>query len=424
MRSLSTFKFWGLTLLLGLACLTGPRLAQAGLAISPLKQEISLRPGETGTVHIKVNHQIRPNITSGPESATFKVVDVVVAENGSLVFPEAGTQKNSASKWLTLGQNSITLDPGKNDAITLTITPPVQAQPGEYYTAIMITMGKLGHSDQGVDLQYQVVSGVFVTVLGQTLPKRAVIARCDIEWPKTPPAPATQPASEKTEDFTPPMFVAVLKNTGAARFDGRGTLRIMNADTNRVVMTAVMTSSRPCVFSGDSRRFQAPLTKPLPPGRYQAKVGLDYESSWSKAYQTFNFDITPEQAGLLARLDKHQTSVVKGIVLGSTKLTPTIPAGGQRSLGLAVRNITDIPTRCLISVASVGDTDVDSWITLDPTDFTLQKMGHKSVEIKVEVPPGTKKGIYTALVAVESLPEGSDMRRMEIPVEIQVKTER
>ncbi|MEI8195468.1 MAG: hypothetical protein WCI73_06130 [Phycisphaerae bacterium] len=397
-----------------------PASARAGLAVSPLKQEVSLRPGETGTVYIKFANQIRKS-TTGAEGATMKLVDVLVMENGTLDFPAPGTQKNSAGKWLTLNKQKVSVEPGKGDQLEITVTPPPQTQPGEYYAAVLVTMDAPNRTAAGLEVQCEVASGIFITVLGQTLTKQAKVTRCELQWPADH---ANATAAEPSKDTSTPKLVVALKNVGTGRFDAHGKMRIIDTAGNRVVMTSVLNCGRPCIFSGDIRLFEGPLTKALPAGKYLAKVDLDYESSWSKAYQSLPFEITPEQATLLAALKQRQDGAVPGINIGPTRFAQTIPAGGSRNLGLAIKSTADVPVHCTFSVTPTGDNDIESWLTVGPDDFRLEPAGRKSVVLKIAVPADARPGKYTAVVAIDSNPEGSNARRVEIPVEILVKAER
>jgi len=404
----------------GLLLLAAARPAHAGLAVSPLKQEITLRPGETGKLALNLVNRVHRD-TDGPESATLAVMDVTVLLDGGLDFKEAGTQKQSASKWVTISQKQVTVEPGKALPIELTITPPPQAAPGEYYSAVIVSLASHGRNGKGVDVQYEVASGVFVTVLGQTLAKQAKITSTQIEWPA--PA-ATQPATPAPTEPDAAKIAVILQNTGPSRFTATGRMRITDIAQGRVVMTAILTSHRPCVFGGDSRRFEAPISKPLPPGKYAVKVDLDYESTWAKAYTSQIIEITPEQSALLKQFKERQASTTLGVLLSMEKLSANMVAGGSRSLGLGIKSSTDVPVRCMLSVSSAGDTSIESWVTLGIEDFNLSPSDHKSVEVKLAVPADAKAGTYTATLALESWPEGSDVHRTEIPIEILVKAVR
>lgn len=410
-----------LAALLGLAA---PRPALAGLAVSPLKQEISVRPGEQAKFTLNLINRVRTD-ADGPQSTTLSIKDVSVLVDGGLEFKEPYNQKNSASKWITTSQKQVTVDAGKSFTVEFTIAPPSQTAPGEYYSAIIVTLASRGHTAKGVEIQYEVASGVFVTVMGQTLPKQAKITNCEIQWPaltaQTQPAEPANPAAPPVEPPTAKVAV-VIQNTGSSRFNGTGKMRIVDLDHGgRVVMTALLTSHRPCVFGGDSRRFEAPLTKPLPPGKYAIKVDMDYESSWAKAYTTQIVDLTAEQAALLKHIKDRQASIAVAVNVSPVNFNQIIPAGGSRSLGVGIKSGTDVPVRCMLSAASTGEIDIDSWITIASEDFNLSPSAHKSVEVKLAVPADAKTGNYTATLAVETWPEGSELRRTEIPIEIQVK---
>src|SRR5690242_3008127 len=88
----------------------------AGVAVAPLKQEISLRPGETGKATITLTHNTR-NEFDPPQDVEVQILDVQVSEVGVLNFREAGTQPHSASRWLTLSATELSLEAGKSQAL-------------------------------------------------------------------------------------------------------------------------------------------------------------------------------------------------------------------------------------------------------------------------------------------------------------------
>jgi hypothetical protein len=405
----------------------GAGQAGAGVAVSPLKQEVSLPPGVPANVSITLsNHRRSP--FDPVESVHLSVVDVDVREDGSIEFKEAGLMEDSASKWVSLSRTEATLAPGRSQVVECTILPPLAAPPGEYYTALMVTMDKKGRTDRGVVVQYRIASGIFVTVQGRTFSKQAKIERCEFLWPATCEASAsrpaeTQPAASQPAEAVLPRVCVLLHNVGRARFEASGKVRIVDA-RSRVVFAGRPASKRPCVFGGDSRVFEVPVTRILPAGKYVIKAEMDYESAWSKARYELPVEILPEQAQSLALLNKRYQAGRPPVEVDPESIALTVHAGAMRSLGLAMRNMSDGPLRGAAMVAASQGQMPDSWMTVQPGAFAVRKAGRKTIELKVRVPAGTAPGTYSSAVIVKAGPEGSAPLELRVPVEIEVKTER
>jgi hypothetical protein len=395
--------------------------AMAGVSVAPLKQEVSVKPGEQARIQITLTNNPR-NGPDVPQTVRLTLADVQVSEDGTLNFTEPGSLQGSASKWISLGATDVILEPRKSQVIECIVAPPLSARPGEYYSTVMITMAAKGRTEKGVVVQYRIASGVFVTVLGQTLPRQARISQCEVVWPAAHLAqPATRPASA-TQPTELPRIVAILQNTGQARFDGSGKATLLDANS-RIVFTAPLTSRRPCVFGGDSRRFEAVFPKPVPAGKYLLRTELDYQSSWGRARHEMPVEILPAEAELLLSLKKQLQQESPIAEASPERITSTVPAGATRSLALTVRNTGEGPIECVASRVSADMPGVDPWISLRPAEFTVSRAGRKSVELRLQVPPDAKPGRYLSTISIDGTLDGLKLRSLEIPVEIVVKTE-
>jgi hypothetical protein len=419
-------KVLAVFLIMGLAGI-GVRSAAAGVAVSPLKQEISLKPGEIGKVVLTLAYNNRLP-TDATQKLKLAVVDVQAVDEGSLVFKDPGLLKNSASRWVTLDAGDAMLDPGDSRPVECLIAVPESAAPGEYYAAVMVTLGTPGRTDKGVLVQYRIASGIFVTVLGRTFPKQARIGRCELIWPSAAPA-APEPAatSPVAAPDTPPAEASqelprvrvLLENIGQARFDGSGRLTVLD-DQKRIALVSPMVSRRPCVFGGDSRIFEAEITKALAAGKYTMRVEMDYQSTWAKARQDLRVEILPEQAAMLAQLRQRQGDQKSLLEATPGSLAALVPSGATRSLAVTLKNMSDADVACKVAVGGAGA----SVVTIRPEQFTIAKGGRKTVEVRVESTAGADSGPLSALLSVEASQEGGGHSELSIPVDIQSQMER
>jgi hypothetical protein len=420
-----TVRYCGVLLALGLLAGGTADVALAGMAVSPLKQEVRVKPGEEGKFQITLRNNAR-NDFAGPQTARLSLADVQASEEGSLEFKEVGSGEHSASRWISLKETEIALEPGQSKTVECVVTPPLSAPPGEYYSTVMVTMGATGRNETGVVIQYRIASGIFVTVLGRTFPRQAKISRCEVIWPvMEPPAAATegQPATRPAKPELPKV-VAVVQNVGQSRFDGSGKVTLLDA-RSRIAFTAPLTSRRPCVFGGDSRRFEAFFSKPVPAGKYTVRVELDYQSSWAKARQEVPVEILPAEAEMLLAMKKQLRAQSPVAEVLPEKITAVIPAGATRSLALSVRNGAESEIQCVATITSDSFSELASWITIRPEDgFTVHRGGRKTVEVRIQVPEETRADRYFATLSIEGGLDGLKLRRIEVPVEIEVKTEK
>jgi hypothetical protein len=412
-----TLAVWLLTLFLIMGL--GGRTLFAGIAVSPLKQEISLKPGETRKIVINMAYNTRdPSDTR--QKTVLTLTDVLATEDGGLQFKDAGALKNSASKWITFNVPEATLEPGASQAVECVIAVPLDAAPGEYYSALMVTLGNTGLTDKGVVIQYRIASGIFVTVEGRTFAKEAKIAHCEMLWPQ---AAATQPADAATQPAETgsalPKVQVLLQNTGKARFDATGKLTVLD-NQRRIVLVTPMTTRRACVFGGDSRQFNAEITKPLVAGRYMMRVEMDYQSAWVKARQEIPFEILPEQANLLAQAKLRRTASTALVQVTPDTLSSVVPPGGTRSLAITLKNVSDAEVACTADIAAGGAPG----ITVRPDQFSIAKGSRRTVEVLIESPKDAVTNHLSALINIAASAEGGGHSELTIPVEVQQRTER
>jgi hypothetical protein len=411
----SSIKIWA-SLFACLFVIGAADRARAGIAVSPLKQEITVRPGDTEkhTITIANNARGAGDVT---QSVHLAIADVQVGEDGGITFKDAGAAQHSASKWVTLGETDLTLEPNQSKAVEFTVAAPQSAMAGEYYSAIMVTLGTKARDEKGVLIQYRTASGIFLTIPGRTFPRQAKITRCEMLWPPAPVEGAQAPVEPPQ-----PKISLTLDNYGQARFDVAAKLALFD-EKSRLVFAGPLNTKRPCVFGGDSRIFETPITKALPAGKYVARMTLDYQS-WAPLRQTLPIEILPEQAVILATLKKHQPNEAIGLEVTPDKPAYSIPAGGSRTFALTAKNVVDLPVHCAVALFQSEGASADSFITLSTPDFIISKGSRKSIPVSIHISAGAKPGKYTSHITFEGAPGDLDPSTLLVPVEIEVQAER
>lgn len=387
--------------------------APAGIAVSPLKQDVLVKPGAAATFHVTV-----ANRTRGPDakpcSAHLAVVDFQVTELGAVLLRPPATVKNSASQWITPTKATVTLKPDQAEKVAFTVKAPYAAV-GEYYSAVLVTLDqKRTHGE--VEVDYRIASGVFVTIPGRTFPKKAQVLRCELAWLRPADAPPTSPAPET------PTIVAILKNTGQARFEASGHVRISN-DQGRTVFKAPMTTRRARVLAGDTRQFECVLAKALPHGQYTMRVEFDYQSGWTKAQTRVPLTISADREALLAAAAAGTTAKAAGpaFEVAPKTLAAKVPAGAFRILKLAVKNTGNETLQCRASVADpTGSHNPASWFHLEADTFALPKARTKTLYLAVRV-PAEAVGLHKTDLILEIGEHDAMPSRIEVPIALTVK---
>jgi hypothetical protein len=398
----------------GVIALIAANTSLAGISVSPLKQELTVKPGQTGQFIVTVSNNRRGE-NNVVQSVTLEAMDVAVSEEGTLSFHRAGSFKTSASKWITLEKNTLTLQPGESQTIHATVKVPQEAR-GEFYSTIMVTLKPPPNSPKGILVTYRIASGVFLTVPGQSFPRQARITRCEVLWSKDASA-SMQPAEAV---LARPTIAVVIQNTGKARFEVSGAVRIQNEDS-RMVFASPLTSRRPCVFGGDARLFEARLDRALPAGKYTLRAELDYQSGWAKAYYNLPLEITPERAELLAlphgQAQKGNRSPLE---IAPDQVVCTAAPGAYRCLKVAVKNTSEQLLQCKAGLLTetVGTED---WVGIQPAAFNCPPGASKVLELAVRIPAQARKGRHSLSLVVDGMTEDGHNSSTKVPIELNLQ---
>ncbi len=127
-----------------------------GLAIAPLRQEVTVKPGVPTTGSFTVIDQTKQPITVTPSVEQFSVEDY--SYNYKFQKPQ--------NSWVKLNVASVSLKPGESQNIPFTITVPARTAPGGYYYTFFASTQVAGN---GLPTTIQVTSLLYLTVNGQLI---------------------------------------------------------------------------------------------------------------------------------------------------------------------------------------------------------------------------------------------------------------
>lgn len=125
------------------------------LTITPPLMKINMEPGESLATAIKV-----VNNNNYPVTIYAKPVDFEDNGSGGIRFLNNGniadTPENNSvylSKWITLSQDSQSLQPFATAIFSFSIDVPVNAQPGGHYAAILVGTNPPSESEKGTEIK-------------------------------------------------------------------------------------------------------------------------------------------------------------------------------------------------------------------------------------------------------------------------------
>lgn len=136
--------------------------------VGPGLAEIQVAPGETVTQDIMVTNRI-----SGSRVFKLEVEDITGSADGSRSVSLTGDVKGpySLRDWISFPEDSFTLELGERARIPVTITVPLDAEPGGFYGSVLISTDRTADAPEGATTPRQpliarIGSLFFVTVEG------------------------------------------------------------------------------------------------------------------------------------------------------------------------------------------------------------------------------------------------------------------
>ncbi len=126
-----------------------------GLFISPPRNFLDVDAGKTALGEVMV-----ANYTQSPLTVTLSVEEFSVSD-----YSYNYTFSDVTDNWLHFSKTVVLLEPGKNERVTYSVTPPARTAPGgKYYTIIAGATVK----QKGVSSRIQVAAPLYMTIRGNT----------------------------------------------------------------------------------------------------------------------------------------------------------------------------------------------------------------------------------------------------------------
>ncbi len=410
--------------LLGLAYLVAPPHAAAGIAVSPLQQEVIVKPGRSAEFSVRVtNVQREPNAQA--ETVTVELVDFSVSREGTLSFGEGLEHSRSVVKWSDFDAGQLLLEPGQSTEIKGAITAPFRAD-GDYWAAVLVTIGKPTKQQGVVNVVLRTASGVFVHVARRNYVERLTVGSLQV----TPPRfdrhdnPGVEPDAEGTP--AAPQNEQVLKvaadviNEGVVKFNASGTAALY-LDGRRCVARIPLHAHRRRILPGHVRHFVGVMPAPLPAGKYALRVVFDSGPECvRKGFKEVEFEVSAE----LAR-QWEESGLARApteLHVEPEELNKSMTAGRFTTASIVVANpgLASMRLRCRLDTETLPA----GWVEITPVDLTLGPGMRRSVVCRMTIPDDAQPGDYggTLLIETESagLISANSVEVHRIPVRITI----
>jgi hypothetical protein len=398
----------------------------AGMAVSPLKQWVEVKPGEEAFFSVTVK-----NTNRGPETAPCTVyADVVhftVSAYGQLSFGGELKHGRSAVDWIGLDANRFILQPGESKELRGKVSAPASAD-GDYWAAIMFTLGDAGTQKKNVNVILRTASGVFVRAAKRDHIEQTSIIDVNVSLPQLALEQCLTEESTSGQASEPPQtqclfkINAELKNDGLVAIEPNGKV-FLYAGNSRRIGSIPLYASRRQILPGHSRRFTGVMAQPLPPGQYRARVFFNSDSKYARTRtKDVEFSISQE---LATRWAQNLTGDDREMLqLNPQKIDLTLNPGRFTVAKLLVVNtgLGTVSVRCRAQSEQLQEDCME----LECTEFALAPNTRSNELCAVRIPADAQPQDYNATIQIEVERSGlteqtvNNVVLREIPVHILV----
>ena len=375
-------------------------VAFGGLAVSPLQQEVEVKPGKKATFFITLTNNKRSEQTQ-PCPVRVNMQDFTVSDKGQLSFGPEYKHPRSATGWISSEENEIVLNPGESRKVKFTVSAPINAD-GDYWTAAMIELGNPDNSEEkGVQVKFRTASGIFVHVARRNYTERGSIIEANVNTPEVDTTDnlteenASEPAPERIGKNQVLEINAELKNDGLVAFLARGKAYIYS-DGWRRVATVPLYAGRRRVLPGDSRWFTGVMAQPLPAGQYKLRTFFSPDSKYRrKMTKDMEFTITEDVADTWA--ENFVSDDTQSLKVEPQQIKLQLNPGRMTTANFQISNpgLSTIVANCRVE----GN---NNWIELKTTDFSLAPNAQRSIACMVKIPSDAQPGQYNWVIHVET----------------------
>jgi hypothetical protein len=426
MKRNSNIIGWIRTGFLATVFLVLPADCFAGMAVSPLKQWVEVKPGTEAFFSVTVTNANRGPET-GPCTVYADVVDFTVSPEGQLSFGQEHKHGRSAVPWISLDAGKFVLEPGESKELRGKVSVPAGAD-GDYWAAIMLTLGNPKNQEKGIQVVLRTASGVFVRAARRNYIEQASITDVNVSLPRFAPekdAPeksARHQASQEAQADRALKINALLKNDGLVATEPNGKAFLYDGNSRRIGYIPLYASRRQ-ILPGHPRWFTGVMAQPLAAGRYSVRVFFDSGSKYGRTKtRDAEFSVSQELATQWAH---NFTGDSRGTLeLNPQKIDLALNPGRFTVTKLLIANTGSgtISVRCRMQ----NDQLQESWMKLDCSEFALAPNTRRNIICAVRIPADAQPQDYNATIQIEVERSGltgqteNNVMLREIPVHMLV----
>ena len=231
---------------------------------------LNLTPGATMQSRVRIT-----NIGTAAGRLALYPVDATTGQTSGVVYYTQNDPRADVGRWITVDAHQLSLDPGKSQIVTFTVSVPHSARPGQHVGGLVAeNLAVQGSSGSSVAINIQHLSIVAVQV---NLPGKA-IQRME----------ATGIRAGGQQGYQ--ILYMSLRNSGTQMLKPSGSLQVTDMAGHQLKhMTMTLDTVLP----------QTAISYPvyvygqaLGPGRYRAVLSLTYGNPQQTLSRTFTFEIT------------------------------------------------------------------------------------------------------------------------------------
>ena len=258
--------------------------AGSGLSISPTRTELSIKPGQAGTVSITIK-----NVTKGPLTAKALVNDFEPDNQTGepKLITDESKQSAASIKDFLIGFEDVDLAADQEKEINIPVQMPSDAAPGAYYGVIRYQAVPKSTTEQGagqVALTASVGSLVLVEVPGDITQK--------IEVQSVKAFLGEKSGSVFTKK--PTQVGITIKNLGNSFAKPFGQVQVTNMQGKQVYAYEINNSTpRGNILPNSARTFKDELKGVSAPGRYKISANISHASGGEILNYTTTFWYIP-----------------------------------------------------------------------------------------------------------------------------------
>lgn len=232
---------------------------QGGMALSPARFELEMKPGTETTVVVNLDYHATGGATQ-PTRIVATLNDWTITKDGRVEYFPANTRPDSASSWLIYSPGEAAVVPGTVHQIRVTISVPLNATPGDHLTALIIEQRpetlKTEANLRQMIVRYRMASVFYIKIPGLT--RKGDFG--DLLAESTPDGIVVTPT---------------LKNEGNSMIRPLASLKVLDAD-GKVVADIPEIEPLP-ILAGSETKQAVRIAKNLAPGNYTVKYRVDFQ---------------------------------------------------------------------------------------------------------------------------------------------------